>query len=252
MAFRPVVLCYHAVTDRWDDQLAVSPQDLERQLRLLLAARLRPVTAEDVLRNRRRTFHVTFDDAYRSVAPVVPVLERLGVPVTIFVCTDLARVGGPMAVPELKGHAGKHPEELCTMDWDALADLAARGVEIGSHTASHPHLPVLSDAELRRELADSRQEIEARLQRRCRFLSYPFGEEDARVRSAAKEAGYTAAYVLRGDFHAPSPLALPRVDVYRADGPARFAVKASPLGPAALTALRRVRARRAAPRRATG
>lgn len=249
MAFGPVVLCYHAVTERWDDALAISPDTLERQLRLLLAARYRPIRAEDVLRNRRRTFHVTFDDAYRSVAEVMPVLERLSIPATIFVCTDLARSGSPMAVPELRGRANEYPEELCTMDWDALAALSSRGVEIGSHTVSHPHLPALSDAELERELSESREQIEARLGRPCEFLSYPFGEEDARVRAAAKAAGYTAAYGLRGDFRSPSPLALPRVDIYRADGVARFALKASPLGPPALTALRRSRARMPSRRR---
>jgi peptidoglycan/xylan/chitin deacetylase (PgdA/CDA1 family) len=241
VAFRPLVLCYHAVTDRWDDQLAIPPRVLERQLRLLLAARLEPVAMQDVLRNRRRTFHVSFDDAYRSVAAVVPVLERLGIPVTIFVCTDLALDGGPMAVPELRGRAGEHPDELLTMRWGTLAELGARGVEVGSHTASHPHLRALDDAELRRELADSRQRVEAEIGRPCRFLSYPFGEEDARVQAAARAAGYTAAFTLRGDFRDPPRHALPRVDVYRADGRARFALKASPVGPAALTVLRRLR-----------
>ena len=245
MPFRPLVLCYHAVTERWQDPLAVPPSAFERQLRLLLRARLEPVDIDGVLANRRRTFHVTFDDAYRSVAPVVPLLERLGVPVTIFACTDLAQRGDAMAVPELDGRAGPHPEELLTMRWEALAELAGRGVEIGSHTASHPHLPALSDDELRRELAGSRERVEARLGRPCRFLSYPFGEEDARVQAAAKAAGYVAAFTLRGDFGSPPPHALPRVDIYRADGPARFALKASPVGPVALTGLRRLRRRSA-------
>lgn len=239
--FRPLVLCYHAVTDAWQDPLAVSPPAFERQLRLLLRAGLRPVSGDGVLANRRRTFHVTFDDAYRSVAAVVPVMERLGTPATVFVCTDLAADGAALAVPELRGRAGRHPEALLTLPWAALAELAERGVEIGSHSASHPHLPTLSDAALRRELATSREVIESELHRPCRLLSYPYGEEDARVQAAARNAGYAAAFTLRGDFRSPARHALPRVDVYRRDHLVRFGLKASPVGPTVLTGLRRAR-----------
>jgi peptidoglycan/xylan/chitin deacetylase (PgdA/CDA1 family) len=245
MSFRPLVLCYHAVSDRWTDPLAVGPAVFEKQLRLLLRAGLRPVDAGGVLAGRRRTLHVTFDDAYRNVASAVPILERLRVHATVFACSGYARDGRILDVPELRDRRGRHPEELETMAWDALRELAARGVEIGSHTVSHAHLPQLSDEELARELAESRQHIEAELGRPCRFLSYPYGEDDARVHAAARAAGYTGAYTLRRKGADVNVHALPRVDVYRPDGTARFLVKASPLyGPATslLDCLRRRRA----------
>jgi peptidoglycan/xylan/chitin deacetylase (PgdA/CDA1 family) len=83
------------------------------------------------------------------------------------------------------------------MPWATLPELASRGVEIGSHSVSHPHLPQLTDAELRRELVDSREQIEAEVGRPCRFLAYPYGDDDARVHAAARNAGYRAAYTLR-------------------------------------------------------
>ena len=64
------------------------------------------------------------------------------------------------------------------MTWDELRALAERGVEIGSHTLTHPHLPLLSDEELLRELGDSREQFEAELNRPCRYLAYPYGEND--------------------------------------------------------------------------
>jgi peptidoglycan/xylan/chitin deacetylase (PgdA/CDA1 family) len=99
------------------------------------------------------------------------------------------------------------------MSWDELREHADRGLRIGSHTVSHPHLTRVSDAELGRELDDSKGEIEAELGRPCRELAYPYGEQDERVRAAARRAGYERAYALRG--RKGDPYALPRVDLYR-------------------------------------
>ena len=194
-ARRSLVLCYHAVSPTWEHRLCIDPDLLLRQVRAL---------------SRFWKVHATFDDAFRSAATVFPALERLGVSVQIFVCTRYARAGAPLSIPEL---AGDDPAELATMSWDELREHADRGVQIGSHTVSHSHLTRLSDAELRRELEDSKGEVEAELGRPCRELAYPYGEHDERVRAAARGAGYERAFGLRdrkGDGYA-----LPRADLYR-------------------------------------
>jgi peptidoglycan/xylan/chitin deacetylase (PgdA/CDA1 family) len=192
---RPLVLCYHAVSPTWEHRLAIQPDLLLRQIRAL--SRFRPV-------------HATFDDAFRSAPSIFPALRLLGVPIQIFVCTSYARTGAPLTLPEL---AGDDPEQLATMDWDALLEHAQRGVVIGSHAVSHPHLTRLSADELRRELNESKEEIEDRLGRPCEDLAYPYGEHDERVRAAARAAGYGRAYALRGS--RSDPYAAPRVDLYR-------------------------------------
>jgi len=181
--------------------LSIQPDLLVRQVRLL--ARLRSVRA-------------TFDDAFRSAASVFPALERLSVPIQIFVCTGYARDGAPLTIPEL---AGDDPVELATMTWDELRAHAERGVAIGSHGVSHAHLTRLSDEEVRSELADSREQIEHELGRGCTDLAYPYGEHDERVRRLARAAGYDRAYGLweRSD----DPYALPRLDLYRRHSPVR-------------------------------
>jgi peptidoglycan/xylan/chitin deacetylase (PgdA/CDA1 family) len=160
--------------------------------------------------SRFRQVRVTFDDAFRSAATVFPELERLGVPVQIFVCTKYALVGAPLTIPEL---AGDDPEQLATMNWDELREQAARGIAIGSHAVSHPHLTTLSEDELRRELSESKEEIEDRLGRLCDDLAYPYGEHDERVRAAARAAGYRRAYALRAS--RSDAYAAPRLDLYR-------------------------------------
>lgn len=152
---------------------------------------------------------------------MLPALDRLGARVTIFACSDYARDGRAFDVPELAPFAAELPDELATMDWDLLREVAERGVEIGSHTRTHPHLTRLSDAELAMELRESRDVIQAELGRPCRLFAYPYGEQDERVRAAARAVGYEAAYAVETDD--VDPFALPRLAVFRSDPDKPFA-----------------------------
>ncbi|HXV57958.1 MAG TPA: polysaccharide deacetylase family protein [Gaiellaceae bacterium] len=244
------VLCYHAISSEWRHDLAVSAGLLERHVRLLLRRGFRPVSAAEAVRDggRGKILHVTFDDAFVSAAAGLRVLERLGVPATVFAVTSYAEDGRPLAVPELAAEAALRPEQLATMDWDALRGLVERGVEVGSHTETHPRLTaLLSDEELGRELRDSRARCEDELRRPCRFLAYPYGAHDPAVQRAARRAGYEAAFALGAGADAHNPFALPRIDLYGYDGTIRAAVKTSPLGRPAAGLLWRTRRRRLSP-----
>jgi peptidoglycan/xylan/chitin deacetylase (PgdA/CDA1 family) len=227
---RPLVLCYHAVSARWEDPLAVPLDALERQLRGLLARRYRPVGPAEAVTGSGRLMHVTFDDAFRSVATAVPALRRLGVPATVFACPGFADGDGIFNIPELAPLLPEHAEHLSTMNWAQLRELVESGVEVGSHTVTHPHLTKLADAELQRELQESRERLEDELGARCRFLAYPFGEEDARVRAVARSSGYDAAFALPGNQASADPYAVPRVGIWRKDGSLRAALKTSAAG----------------------
>jgi peptidoglycan/xylan/chitin deacetylase (PgdA/CDA1 family) len=235
------VLCYHGASATWQHVLSIPPTVIEGQVKALLRIGFRPAsTMTAVAQPRERLLCVTFDDAYRSVANVLPALDRLGVPATIFACSRFADAAAPLAVPEL---ASQPETELLTMGWDELREHAARGVEIGSHTVSHPHLPLLGDEEIERQLRESREQIEAELGRRCRFLAYPYGEEDARCRAAARATGYEAAFALPR-FGAPledDPYALPRIGLFRGDGVSRAVLKSVPLVRRAAGVVRRRR-----------
>src|SRR5207249_687341 len=110
-----------------------------------------------------KTFAVTFDDGYHSVrAAAFPILSRLGIPGTVFTCTDFVGTETPMPL-DLDCWADEgYARELLPMSWDDLGELRAAGWEIGSHTGSHPHLPALDDGALAAELARSRAECRDR------------------------------------------------------------------------------------------
>jgi peptidoglycan/xylan/chitin deacetylase (PgdA/CDA1 family) len=220
---------------------------IERQVKQLLRRRFQPATAAEVVAGAGRSLHVTFDDAYRSIRDVLPVLDRLGVPATVFACSDYADRPGPLGVRELAAEVERQPSELETMGWDELRELSDAGVEIGSHTRTHAHLTELGEAELSEELVASRQQLEAKLGRRCRYLAYPYGEYDPRVRAAVEAAGYEAAFALV-DGTAGDIFALPRIDLYPMDRGLRFVLKTEPM--VALAFRRRAAAARARTARA--
>ena len=236
-----LILCYHAVSDHWPSPLAVTTQALERQLGLLVRRGYRGVTFEQSVSTRHdgRTVAVTFDDAYRStLTRAAPILGQFGLPGTVFAPTDFVDRPEPMSWPGIDGWDGTpYADELACLTWDQLAALRDAGWEVGSHTRSHPRLTELDDARLDGELLESRSTLVARLGR-CVSLALPYGDGDERVLRAARDAGYGAIAGLPAPGRDALP-ALPRVGIYRADGPLRFRFKvaraarylrASPLG----------------------
>jgi peptidoglycan/xylan/chitin deacetylase (PgdA/CDA1 family) len=226
-----LVLCYHAVSDRWEADLSVTPESLRRQLELLLSHGYRGATFHQAVFAPPwpKTLAVTFDDAFRSVFEIAfPTLSSLGLPATVFVPTQHVGTDQPMQWPGIdEWLRGPYEDELVGMSWDELAALADAGWEIGSHTRTHPHLTRLDEAALAGELQGSREECETRLERPCLSLAYPYGDVDSRVETAAGAAGYLAAGELSRRLVPGAPLRWPRIGVYHNDGRARFRLKAS-------------------------
>jgi peptidoglycan/xylan/chitin deacetylase (PgdA/CDA1 family) len=96
-----------------------------------------------------------------------------------------------------------------------LADLARRGHEIGSHSATHPLLPQLTNAQLHDELAVSSRHLAVWLGSPPRGFCYPNGDHDYRVVSAVRRAGYSHACTTLPGRNLPSqdPLRLLRIDM---------------------------------------
>lgn len=245
-----IVLCYHALSPTWEADLSTTPERFEEQLALLVGRGYRGVTfSEAVGAPRQRTVAVTFDDAYRSVIELArPILDRFELPATVFAPSDGVDSGGPLSWPGIEQWlGGPHERELTPLSWVQLRELAAAGWEIGSHTATHPHLTQVGDEALEDELTRSKAACERHLASPCTSLAYPYGDVDARVVAATARAGYATAAALPRRLGSRDPLDWPRIGVYWADDARRFRLKVSP----ALRRLRRSAAWKAldAPRR---
>ncbi len=227
-----LVLAYHAISDDWDAVTTVTARQLRDQVDFLLARGYVGVTFERALTAPPvgRIFAITFDDAHRSVYTIgLPMLRAHGIPATVFVPTDHVGTGQPTGWEGFEADArGPHADDLVCMDWSELREAADHGWEIGSHTRSHPRLTTIPDGQLRDELEGSRELLEARLQRPCASLAYPYSDVDDRVVAAAHAAGYTRAVTIPVGGTYPLPLRWPRVGVFRSDSLRRFKLMTAP------------------------
>jgi peptidoglycan/xylan/chitin deacetylase (PgdA/CDA1 family) len=104
------------------------------------------------------------------------------------------------------------------MSASMLREIASSGHEIGSHSLTHANLVWLDDAELAKELRDSKAILEEITGTAVKSLSFPFGSWNKRVWEAAKSAGYEYATAYRGHKRAAAlPEILPVMGVYRFD-----------------------------------
>jgi peptidoglycan/xylan/chitin deacetylase (PgdA/CDA1 family) len=88
------------------------------------------------------------------------------------------------------------PPLLRAASWDQIREMAAGGIEIGSHTRSHPRLTLLSQEELRDEIGGSKGDLEAQISRPVTTFAYPNGREedfDDRCKHELAAAGYSCA-----------------------------------------------------------
>jgi peptidoglycan/xylan/chitin deacetylase (PgdA/CDA1 family) len=137
-----------------------------------------------------RAVALTFDDGYASVVETAwPILHERGLPTTLFVVS--ASMAGDLRFAWDR-HEPEH-DRLRLARPDELLDAAGQGLDIGSHTVTHPWLPRLGPDELARELVESRATLEELLGTTVTSLAYPTGGWNAAVRAAAATAGYRLA-----------------------------------------------------------
>jgi len=109
------------------------------------------------------------------------------------------------------------PDDCGAMTWDQAREMAAAGIEIGSHTITHPILTQLDPVRLEYEVRQSRSRLEHVLDREVGLCCYPNGDYNARVRSAVERAGYRVAVTTEGGLNdrRSDPLALRRIHTER-------------------------------------
>lgn len=93
----------------------------------------------------------------------------------------------------LAGQFAGYPLEYELLDWDMVRELSAKGISFGSHTSNHVVLTLEDAAVARKELAESKYELETRVGAPVATFAYPNGKYDKSVKAAAAEAGYKIA-----------------------------------------------------------
>ena len=117
-------------------------------------------------------------------------------------CLELHPVERDKVIADLALQLGvelpeRAPERVRALTWDQVRELQAHGIEIGSHTCTHPRLVKLGADELAREVRESKARLEQQLQTEVRSFAYPHGQNvdvSGAVCDAVRTAGYRAAF----------------------------------------------------------
>lgn len=222
-ARRSAILTYHSL-DESGSVISVPPEQFRRQMEFLASSPVPVVPLHEALR-RPNCVAITFDDGFRNFLDyAAPVLDRLGLPATVFVVSG--HCGG-------RNNWASQPAgvvDLPLMDWQELRSLPS-GISVGAHTVTHPHLTALSEAECERELRDCRNEIEQQLGTAVRSFAYPYGSRSKKVMAAAgRFFDLAAGTSLRFLSSRSNALDLPRIDAYYLRGKFSLERLFEPLG----------------------
>ncbi len=250
-----MVLGYHAIADLDGDptlaRFSVPPARFAEQLDTLTRRGWNFVDLDTVIAALsgkgdlpERAVLLTFDDAYADLLDAAcPILEEREIPAVAFAVTE--EIGGTNAWDEKNG-----AQTLDLLHADGLKEAAARGIEIGSHTATHAPLPEISPEQLDGELMESADQLEALGLPRPRAFSYPYGLWNPRVAGAVCDAGYEVAFAVeRGAIRSDTDrYALPRIAVHSDDTGRKLHLK---LATTELNKRIRSMLRRIVPRRAS-
>src|SRR5437763_9871457 len=172
------ILCYHIVEYPADPRMEISREAFRQQMRYLDMTGYTVVPLRDIYEyaSGKRTslpknaVAITIDDGWRSTyTEAFPELKKRHFPFTVFI------------YPKIIG------QTAYAMTWKQIREMADAGVDIESHSLSHPFLTrrrnsTLDEKQygawLQKELVESKHILERETGKPVEFLAYPYGDYD--------------------------------------------------------------------------
>ena len=171
-----MVLFYHRVADEHPNDWTITNDRFRLQLNWIkerfdivsLAEGQRRIAAEE---NDRPTVCITFDDGYAdNCASAIPWLLENEIPFTYFVTSEHVQSGEPF------DHDVAIGCPLPPNTVEQLREMAAAGVEIGSHARTHSNLAKLtSEQDLYDEIVGSKRDLENLIDHPVHYFAFPYG-----------------------------------------------------------------------------
>jgi len=189
------ILMYHHIGDLPIDATelqttwTVTPKNFDAQMQWLARGGFRSISMAQLvahLKNRQplpaKPIIISFDDGWEEqFSTAFPIMTRYGLSGTFFVYTQ------PL-------------DHTQYMTWAQVQALATGGMDIQSHSITHPHLRTMAPGAAFKEIADSKATLEKRLGKPVVAFCYPFGEYNNAIVEMVKRAGYESAVTLAGGY----------------------------------------------------
>jgi peptidoglycan/xylan/chitin deacetylase (PgdA/CDA1 family) len=248
---RVTILVYHKLSAETADRHFAA---LRRKFNIISLADYMNSRADGCKPLPPKPLIVTFDDGHQGNYALKPVLEKHGIPATVFLCSGVVGTNRhfwfetEMAEALRQGLKRVSDEErletLARLGFSETAEQTTRQalseseieemkafVDFQSHTVLHPLLPQCSAARSRLEISDSKVQLEDKFGLSIYALAYPNGDYSEREIAAAKSSGYRCALSLDSGFNSLTTpeFQLKRICINDDAGLAELLVKASGL-----------------------
>lgn len=164
----------NAVSDPVGAGLSVSPEKFQDQLDLIQELNYQTITFNDLLQSNipEQAVILTFDDGYQDFYDnAFPELQKRKMKAVVFIITE--QIGQPGYLTETE-----------------IKELSEYGIEIGSHSITHPDLTKRDQIQIQQELLDSQETLENLTGQKIRSFCYPAGKYSTEVMEAVEKAGY--------------------------------------------------------------
>ncbi len=224
---RVVVLCYHSIhptkpftsaaPSLFDSHLCWLKEHCD-VIRFSEVSEASKVTGRD-----RPAVALTFDDGYADNFELAfPLLQGYGMPATFFLAVGLLEKCSAV-IARFQMLQGGSYEDIRPLEWSQVREMRNAGMEIGTHTYTHPNLARLSPEAVKSELQHSKDLMEQRLGEPVTLMAYPFGKPERHFQdetthiAAAIGYEYAAMVLYRAVSPCDSRFRIPRFTTTRDD-----------------------------------
>src|SRR3989344_7782359 len=165
---RIVIFCYHSIsTDSW--KYSVSKKMFRDQIDYMISSGYSPIKLADVLAYSNgkkaiegKSFVVSFDDGYQNIFNVREYINKKNIKPVVFILADTKNAD--------KAQLGSKYTFLNKSD---LSMLMKDGWEIGCHSATHADFFKLTNRSIKREIVESKRDLEKFVGRHVDYFAYP-------------------------------------------------------------------------------
>ena len=182
------ILMYHSVAHN-NVFFTVKPEIFEKQMQYLKNHNYNVIKLSDLINLLesdkelpKKTVILTFDDGFEdNYSNVFFILKKHNFPATIFLITGL--------VNEEMNNSQNIPLKI--LNWEQIQEMHESGlIDFQPHTVSHQELS-------EKEIIDSKKEIEEKLNKKCKFFSYPRGVYNNEIIDILKNNGFRASRTVK-------------------------------------------------------